>query len=71
MDIVDAILCVALAARIHKSDEAVRSTAKRCAKKLSRMDRQIMFMIINSRSPLVTAEVCISKLDMDVLALED
>ncbi|MFG0632020.1 hypothetical protein [Pseudomonas sp. xss_2] len=71
MDIVHATLCVALAARIHKTDAAVKSTAKRCAKKLSRLDRQIMFMIMNSKSPLATVEGCIIRLDMDVLALAD
>lgn len=48
----DAALVLLLAARLRGTDEAVRETAKRCAKCLPRSDRPLMYDIVNSRNPL-------------------
>lgn len=47
----DAVLVVLLADRIHGTDAAIWSAAKRCAKKLLCSQRDILFKIGNSVSP--------------------
>ena len=51
MTLSDAILIVLLADRIHGTDAAIRSTATRCAKKLPRSQRDMLFKIGNSPAP--------------------
>ncbi|MDD1956923.1 hypothetical protein NP552_17950 [Pseudomonas sp. 8209] len=51
MTLNDAVLVVLLADRIHGTDAAIRSAAKRCAKKLPRSQRYIVFKIANSANP--------------------
>lgn len=48
----DATLALFLAARIHRSDSAIKATAKRCAKLLPRSKRNLMFAIVDSTEPL-------------------
>lgn len=48
----DAILALLLAARIHKTDNAIRATAKRCMKQLPRGKRDLIFTVLDSREPL-------------------
>lgn len=48
MTLSDAVLIVLLADRIHGTDAAIRSAAKRCAKKLPRSQRDMLFKIGNS-----------------------
>jgi len=48
----DATLALFLAARIHRSNSAIKATAKRCAKLLPRSKRDLMFAIIDSAEPL-------------------
>ncbi|MFC5695482.1 hypothetical protein ACFPU0_07890 [Pseudomonas sp. GCM10022186] len=52
MNLQDATLALFLAAHIHRSDQAIRATAKRCAKLLPRSKRDLMFSIIDSAEPL-------------------
>ncbi|MCY1278485.1 hypothetical protein D9M68_241500 [compost metagenome] len=52
MTLVDAMLALLLAAKLHGSDAAVRSTAKRCAQRLPRRQRGMMFTVAASSTPL-------------------
>lgn len=52
MDLVDAVICMALAAKIYGTDEAVKAAAKRAGKRVSKKERQSVNKIYNSRSPL-------------------
>ncbi|WP_282361606.1 hypothetical protein [Pseudomonas sp. PS01300] len=59
MTLSDAVLVVLLADRIHGTDAAIRSAAKRCAKKLPRSQRDIVFKIGNSANPQqLVAHLC-------------
>lgn len=52
MIISDAMLALLLAAKIHGTNAEVRATAKRCAQRLPRSKRFLMFSVIDSRDPL-------------------
>ncbi|MNF73576.1 hypothetical protein D3C85_1391250 [compost metagenome] len=52
MTLTDATLALLLAARIHGTDAAVRATAKRCVKLLPRSKRDLIYKVVDSRSPL-------------------
>lgn len=56
MTLYDATLALLLAARIHGTDAAVRATAKRCAKLLPRSKRDVLYQVVESRSPLTLVE---------------
>ncbi|MFZ6044928.1 hypothetical protein ACFW0H_02225 [Pseudomonas sp. CR3202] len=56
MTLLDATLALLLAARIHRSDAAVRATAKRCVGQLPRSKRDVVYQVIDSRSPLALVE---------------
>lgn len=59
MTLSDAVLVVLLADRIHGTDAAIQAAAKRCAKKLPRSQRDILFKIGNSASPRqLVARLC-------------
>jgi len=51
MTLTDAAIALLLTVRIHGTDEAIRATAKRCAKLLPRSKRDLMYKIVDSRSP--------------------
>lgn len=51
MNLTDAVIALLLACRIHGTDESIRVTAKRCAKLLPRGQRDLMYKIVDSRSP--------------------
>ncbi len=51
MTLTDAVIALLLSARMHGTDDAGRATAKRCAKQLPRSKRDLMFQIVDSRSP--------------------
>ncbi|TNB81538.1 hypothetical protein FHJ31_18640 [Pseudomonas sp. Fig-3] len=51
MTLTDAVLIVLLVDRIHGTDVAIRSAAKRCAKKLPRSQRDLLFKVANSPAP--------------------
>lgn len=51
MTLTDAVIALLLSARMHGTDDAVRATAKRCEKQLPRSKRDLMFQIVDSRSP--------------------
>lgn len=63
MTIVDATIALLLAARIHGSNEAVKTTAKRCAKQLPRSKRDLMFSVIDSSNPLLLVDFLAKNLD--------
>lgn len=63
MTIVDATIALLLAARIHGSNEAVKATAKRCAKQLPRSKRDLMFSVIDSSNPLLLVDFLAKNLD--------
>jgi hypothetical protein len=52
---------------IHKSDAAVRATAKRCAKKVAAKDRIYLMKIINSPRPLLHVQILLSTVSDDIL----
>ncbi len=51
MTLTDAVIALLLTVRIHGTDEAIRATARRCAKLLPRSKRDLMYKIVDSRSP--------------------
>lgn len=62
MTLLDATLALVLAARIHRSDAAVRATARRCVKRLPRSKRDVVFQVIDSTRPLVLVELMAEQL---------
>ena len=52
MNLTDATLVLLLAARIHGTDEGVRTAAKSVVKKLPRSKRDLIYSVISSQSPL-------------------
>jgi len=52
MNLSDATLVLLLAARIHGTDEAVRASAKSVVKKLPRSKRDLIYKVIEAKSPL-------------------
>ncbi|MDO7929065.1 hypothetical protein Q6A51_19965 [Pseudomonas sp. KFB-139] len=51
MTLSDAILVLLLADRIHGSDAAIRRAAKNVIKKLPKSKRDIIFQIVDTKSP--------------------
>lgn len=64
MTLTDATLALLLAARIHGTDSAVRATAKRCVKLLPRSKRNLIYKVVDSRSPLELVGFLASGLDL-------
>ena len=58
-----ATLVLLLAARIHGTDEAVRASAKSVVKKLPRSKRDLIYKVIDSRSPLDLVDFLAQHLD--------
>jgi hypothetical protein len=65
MNLFDVVLILLLAARIHGTDEAVRASAKSCVKKLPRGKRDLVYSVINSRSPMELVALMAENLDLD------
>lgn len=63
MNLSDVVLVLLLAARIHGTDEAVRASAKSCVKKLPRSKRDLIYNVINSRSPMELVAFLAENLD--------
>jgi len=63
MNLTDATLILLLAARIHGTDEAVRASAKSVVKKLPRSKRDLIYKVIDSRSPLDLVDYLAENLD--------
>ncbi len=63
MNLTDATLILLLAARIHGTDEAVRASAKSVVKKLPRSKRDLIYKVIDSRSPLELVDYLAENLD--------
>lgn len=63
MNLSDVVLVLFLAARIHGTDEAVRASAKSCVKKLPRAKRDLIYNVINSRSPMELVALLAENLD--------
>lgn len=51
MTLSDAVLVLLLAERIHGTDAAIRKAAKNVVKKLPRSKRDVLWDIIDSKSP--------------------
>lgn len=64
MTLTDATLALLLAARIHGTDAAVRATAKRCVKLLPRSKRELIYKVVDSRSPLELVDFMARGLDL-------
>lgn len=54
---VDAVLCLVLAARIHRKDAAVRITAKRLLGIIPKEDRRGVSRFITAKRPLESVEL--------------
>lgn len=65
MNLTDATLVLLLAARIHGTDEAIRASAKSVVKKLPRSKRDLIYKVIDSRSPLELVDFLAQNLDAD------
>jgi hypothetical protein len=65
MNLTDATLVLLLAARIHGTDEAVRASAKSMVKKLPRSKRDLIYKVIDSRSPLDLVNYLAQNLDAE------
>ena len=65
MNLTDATLVLLLAARIHGTDEAVRASAKSVIKKLPRSKRDLIYKVIDSRSPLDLVDFLVQNLDAE------
>ncbi|MBN5495441.1 hypothetical protein JY564_03745 [Pseudomonas aeruginosa] len=63
MNLQDATLALFLAARVHGTDNAIKATAKRCAKRLPRSKRDLMFAIVDSVEPLKLVNFLAEHLD--------
>ncbi|CRM33265.1 hypothetical protein [Pseudomonas sp. 25 R 14] len=63
MNLTDATLVLLLAARIHGTDDAVRASARSVVKKLPRSKRDLIYQVVNSRSPLELVEFLAQNLD--------
>ncbi|MCP1484626.1 hypothetical protein J3D48_000939 [Pseudomonas fluorescens] len=63
MNLTDATIVLLLAARIHGTDEAVRSSAKSVVKKLPRGKRDLIYKVIESRTPLELVNFLAQHLD--------
>lgn len=53
----DTILALILAAQIHGTQEAVKTTAKRCAKLLPKAQRTLMLTIASSPRPMTMVDI--------------
>ena len=69
MRFLDAMVCVCLALAIHKTDSAVRDTAKRCAKKMTPRDRIYMRQIIASPKPALHVRTFLMTVPDEILQL--
>jgi len=65
MNLTDATLVLLLAARIHGTDEGVRTAAKSVVKKLPRSKRDLIYNVIRSQSPLELVRHIAQNLDTD------
>ena len=54
--LLDAVVCLALAAKIHGTDAAVRTAARRVCKRLSGPQRAVVRLVTESQRPLIVVE---------------
>ena len=64
MSLTDAVIALLLASRMYGTDEAVRATAKRCAKQLPRSKQDLMFQIVDPRAPHAFVVVMAQNLEL-------
>ena len=70
MRFLDSMLCIMLAAIIHKSDAAVRKTAKTCLNwTTDKSDKAIINMIINHPRPLAKVHYVINEMPAYLLSM--
>jgi len=65
LHLTDATLVLLLASRIHGTDESVRASARRVVKKLPRSKRDLIYKVIDSRSPLELVDFLAQNLDAE------
>lgn len=71
MRLLDAIVCIALAAEIHQNDAAVIATAKRVLKLgIERRFRAVIFDVLNSKSPYLHVVGYVATLPDAILRME-
>ncbi|MCH5551116.1 hypothetical protein L6227_17710 [Pseudomonas syringae pv. syringae] len=63
MNLTHATLVLLLAAEIHGTDEGVRAAAKNVVKKLPRSQRDLIYLVIDSKQPLELVRQMASNLD--------
>lgn len=63
MNLTDAVIVLLLAARIHGTEQAVRTSAKSVVKKLPRSKREMIYKVIDSPSPLLMVALIAENLD--------
>lgn len=63
-DALDVVLMLALAARIHRTDAAVRATAKSILKKIPQADRHGVRRFITTKYPLRVVEILLDALEV-------
>lgn len=69
--LLDAIVCIALAAEIHQNDAAVIATAKRVLKLgVERRFREMIFRVLNNKSPYLYVVWYIATLPDAILKIE-
>lgn len=64
MTLTDAVIALLLTLRIHGTDDAVRATAKRCAKLLPRSKRDLMYQVVDSRAPHAMVVFMAQRIDL-------
>jgi hypothetical protein len=57
------MLALLLAAKIHGTDAAVSATAKRCAQRMPRSKRFLMFSVMESAAPLELVALLLSDIN--------
>lgn len=58
--LVDAFLCVCLAAHIHGTDDGVKKTVRRCQKKLPFHDARKLDVYLKTKYPLMTVQATLA-----------
>lgn len=71
MNMIDATICLLMAAKIHGTDQALRVTAKSLIKKLPRSARGMMFAIINSKTPMILLSRVVEDIPIPELSSPD
>ena len=66
----DAMLIMGLAAEIHGTDAAVKRAAERCAKRVERRYRPVVYNVVNSVSPYMHIVCTIATIPDKILKMD-